>query len=283
MKTVGYYNGTVAPVDELTVPASDRAVYFGDGVYEAAFARNGIIFALEEHLNRFFNSCRLLRIEPVQTKEELKALFYDLAARFDGDAYSLYWQLSRGSAPRGHAFPDGAAPNLLVMIRPKEVADPRDKRFSLLSVEDRRYTLCHIKTINLIPNILANQAAREAGCDEAVFVRDGFVTEGSHSNIAILKNGVFQTAPLSDKILPGITRMHYIAICRELHVPVIEAPFTLEQAYEADEIMVMASSVHGTAADFLNGRPVGGKAPDLYAALAGAYRQKFLRETEKKA
>ncbi len=279
MINLGYYNGRIAPLEELLIPANDRSNYYGDGVYDVVYGRRRRMFALDEHVARFFNSCAMLKIKPGIAPEELKTLFASLLEKLDSDEFCLYWHMSRGTALRGHAFPEKAAPNLLVTLRPHHMFDTASKRLKLLSVEDNRYYYCNIKTINLIPNVLAAEAAREAGCDEAVFVRNGYVTEGSHSNIAILQNGVFVTAPLTNLILPGVTRAHFIAICREKQIPVEERAFSLAEMEAADEILVMASSLQGAAVCELNGKPAGGRAPALYETLRAAYRQKFFRET----
>lgn len=281
MKTLGYYNGKISPLDELMIPANDRCVYYGDGVYDAAYGRCGNIFAADEHIDRFMNSCRMLKIEPDIGKMELKELFYRLIDEAEATEFCLYWQMSRATAMRKHSFP-GGKPNLLITLRPHEMLDVSAKRLALHSVEDNRYFYCNIKTINLIPNVLAAEAAKQAGCDEAVFVRNGYVTEGSHSNIAIIKDGQFITAPLTNLILPGTTRAHYIEICRGFGIPVKERSFTLAELEDADEVMVMASSIHGAACKSINGRDIGGRAPEIYARISGAYRQKFISETEKR-
>lgn len=282
MKTLGYYNGKISPLQELMIPANDRCVYYGDGVYDAAYGRCGNIFAADEHIERFMNSCRMLSITPGFSNSELKAVLYRLVDEAEADDFCLYWQMSRATAMRKHSFPDESKPNLLITIRPHEMLDVSKKRLSLHSVEDNRYFYCNIKTINLIPNVFAAEAAKRAGCDEAVFVRNGYVTEGSHSNIAIIKDGKFITAPLTNLILPGTTRAHYIAICNSFGIPVLEKAFTLSELEQADEVMVMASSIHGAACSSVNGKPIGGKAPDIYKAISSEYRKKFISETERR-
>ena len=280
MKTIGYYNGTITTLEELMIPANDRSNYYGDGVYDAAYGRNYKIFALDEHIARFFNSCRMLKIEPNITPEALRELLYSLVKKLDSDEFCLYWHMTRGTALRGHAFPKDTAPNLLITVRPHHLLDSASKRFKLKSVEDNRYYFCNIKTINLLPNVLANESAKAEGCDEAIFIRNGYVTEGSHSNMAILKDGAFITAPLTNLILPGVTRSHTIEICRERGIPVYERAFSRRELEEADEIIVMASSVQCLAVSHLDGKPVGGKAPELYETIRAAYREKWLSDTE---
>lgn len=280
MKTIGYYNGTIAPLEELMIPANDRSNYYADGVYDAAYGRNYKIFALDEHIDRFFKSLSMIRIEPNLTKAELKTLLQSLVDKLDSDEFCLYWHMTRGTALRGHAFPKDTSPNLLVTVRPHKLLDTASCRYKLWSVEDNRYYFCNIKTINLLPNVLANQTAKDHGCDEAIFIRNGYVSEGSHSNMAILKDGKFITAPLTNLILPGVTRLHIIQICREKGIPVEERAFSFAELMDADEVIMMASSVQGVAISHINGTPVGGKDTKTYETIRAAYREKYLFETE---
>ena len=274
MQTIGYYNGVIAPLEELMIPANDRSNYYADGVYDAAYGRNHKIFALDEHIDRFFKSLSMIRIEPNLSKSELKALLESLVQKLDSDEFCLYWHMTRGTALRSHAFLKDVTPNLLVTVRPHKMFDTASRRDKRWSVEDNRSFCCNVKTISLLPNVLANQTAKDHGCDEAIFVRNGYITEGSHSNMAILKDGRFITAPLTNLILPGITRMHTIELCRELSIPVEERAFSFDELMDADEIMMMASSVHGAAISEVNGIPVGGKDSETYEKIRAAYREK---------
>ena len=133
---------------------------------------------------------------------------------------------------------------------------------------------CNIKTLNLLPNVMAAQKAREAGCSEAIFVRDGYVTEGSHSNISIIRGGVFITHPLDNLILPGTERKHMLAYCEKLGIPVREQAFTLEEMAEADEIIVSSTSHPSMRAMELDGKAVGMKNPEIVQKL----REEYMRE-----
>lgn len=257
MENVGYYNGEVGLLEDLKVPFLDRVSFYGDGVYDATMALDGVVVFAEDHLDRFFNSCRNMEIDPGIGRDELKALLEDLVSKADDDYVFVYWQVTRGTAPRNHAFPEGKA-NLWVMIVPEE-RDLRPSDIDLITVEDTRFFHCSTKTLNLLPNVIAAQRAKEAGCEEAVFVRDGFVTECAHSNVHILKDGCFITHPADNLILPGIGRKHLIAACEREGVPVVERPFTAAELEQADEIIVTSSSTPGVAAKMLNGAPVGGK------------------------
>lgn len=282
-KEVGYYDGEMGPLAEMKVPMGDRTLYFGDGIYEATCAANGVIFALEEHLDRMYNSLRLMKIPFTMEREQVKAELQKVVdAAEEAPCLFLYWQVSRGVCPRNHAFPKAdVKPVLMCYAKPMALKD-MSKRYNLISVEDIRYKLCNIKTLNLIPNVLANQQAMEHGCDEAVLHRGSRVTEGTHSNISMLKDGVLHTAPTDELILPGITRKHLIEMCKEYGIPVVEAPFTMTELMNADEIIVSSSSTMLMGTQSIDGIPVGGKDPERLERLLKGYREKFARETAKK-
>ena len=242
MKDLAYYNGKITAIDDMMIPANDRGFYFGDGIYEAAMVFDYKIFALQDHLDRMFNSAAMLRIELPYTKEEVGALLTDLVQKLESSCQFLYWQVTRGTSPRNHLFPGkGVSSNLYVYSKPWNGVQMSDE-YRLISIPDTRFYHCNIKTLNLIPNVMAAQQASEAGCNETVFVRDGFVTECSHSNISMVKDGVFITHPLDNLILPGTERKHIIRYCGELGIPVEERAFTLEELYTADEILVTSTS-----------------------------------------
>lgn len=259
---------------------NDRVCYFGDGVYEATLAVNGHIFGLEDHLNRFYNSASLLKIEVPYTREELTDILQSLLKEMDDSGIFIYWQLTRGTAMRNHIFPNPPVKaNLWVTMKPGGCSDPYEK-LKLVTTEDTRFLHCNIKTLNLLPNIMASQKAEEAGCGECVFHRGDIVTECAHSNLSILKDGVFMTHPTDHYILPGISRMHLIQECKKLNIPVDETPFTIKQMMEADEIIVSSSSKLGLAVSEIDGVAVGGKAPELWGNIRDAYYGRFKRETE---
>lgn len=279
MKQLGYYNGSFGPLEEMMIPMNDRACYFGDGVYEATLSRNGKIFSLEDHLNRFYNSAGLLKIEVPYTRAQLTEILYSLLKEMDDTDLFVYWQLSRGTAPRNHVFPGASVKaNLWVTLKPGVNAEP-DEKLRLITAEDTRFLHCNIKTLNLLPNVMASQKAEEAGCSECVFHRGEIVTECAHSNVSILKDGVFITHPADHLILPGISRMHLIEECKRLGIVVDETPFTVKEMMEADEVIVSSSSKLGLTACEIDQIPVGGKAAALFKKLQGAYYERFMRET----
>lgn len=275
MKNVGYYNGEYAPLEELKVNALDRAVYFGDGVYDVAFIHNRKPVDLGDHMDRFYNSCKLLKIEIDMTREEMEQIFLNLIEKADKEEtdFILYWQMSRGVAPRNHVFPECKKPSLFAYITPKKIGD-QSRRVKLLTVEDNRFYFCNIKTINLIPNCLASEEAKQAGCDEAVFHRGNIVTEGSHTANFIIKDGKVITHPLDNLILPSITRKHVLEICREFGIPYEEREYTLDELFNADEVLMGSTTTVLLAADEIDGKKVGGKNPELVKRLQDLYFQK---------
>jgi D-alanine transaminase len=282
MQNAAYYNGRISPIEDMSVPMNDRALYFGDGVYEATLVKNHRIFALQDHLDRFYNSCALVKIGFPMSREELTDTLYDLVNRIDSKgSHILYWQSTRATAPRNHIFPDAKAfpPNLMAYVTPRPEPDMHTP-IKLITAEDIRFTMCNVKTLNLLPNVLASQAAAEAGADEAVFHRGDMVTECAHSNVHIIKDGVLRTAPLSNLILPGTVRKHLLAICEELSIPVDQTAFTLEDLQNADEILVTSATALVRRAAELNGKPAGGRAAGLFERIISVYEARIAHETE---
>lgn len=276
MKTLGYYNGKYGELDEMCIPMNDRVCWFGDGVYDAGPSRNYKIFAIDEHVDRFFNSAGLLDIEMPVTKEELKELLQEMVNKMDTGNLFVYYQVTRGTGVRDHAYTKGPG-NLWIMLKPAEIQDGIEP-IKLITVEDTRFLHCNIKTLNLIPSCVATEKAKKAGCQEAVFYRPGGrVTECAHSNVHIIKDGKLVTAPTDNLILPGIARAHLIRMCKQLGNPVSETPYTLKDLFEAEEVLVTSSSNLCLHACEIDGKPVGGKNPELLekirAALIGEFRE----------
>lgn len=273
MAILTYYNGVFGDAETMTVPLLNRTVYFGDGCYDAAFTIGNGILDLEDHVERFFNSMKYIRIEPDFTREELTELLKECLKKSGAAFGLLYWQIDRGTAPRNHCFPTGdVKPDLLISVYPKKGYADMMTPGSAITFEDKRYLYCNVKTLNLLPNVLANQAAVDAGVTESFFVRPGgIVTEGSHTNVLILKDGVLRTHETGEYILPGITRKHVIICAKELGIPVEEKAFTVDELMEADEIFISGSSTLTHRIGSVNGKPAGLKDEALYRKLTDAY------------
>ncbi len=284
MKNLAYYNGRITPLDEMMIPMNDRAVFFGDGVYDVAYIRHGVCFALQDHIARFFSSCSLMKIDHGMTKEQLAGLLTSLVLKMDSDIPDaiIYFQMSRGTAVRRHIFPDPPVPaNLLIYIQ--GVAAQIGKEFRLITAEDTRFAHCNIKSLNLIPNVMAAQRAKEAGCDECVLHRGEYVTECAYSGLAILTEGKLVTRQLDEWILPSVTRKHLLETCRELSVPVDERPYTLDEMTRADEVIVVNSLNLFSRVYEIDGRPAGGHDLPLFNQINDAYMNRFKRETTQRA
>lgn len=279
MKNLGYYNGKVDEIENIYIPMNDRACYFGDGVYDATYSRNYKIFDIDAHIDRLFNSASLLKIEIPKTKQEFKEVLQQMVNKMDTGDNFVYFQVTRGTDKiRNHVFCEGKA-NIWINIYPKQVADI-NKKVKLITVEDTRFLHCNIKTINLLPSVMAAQKAKEAGCFEAVLHRGDRVTECSHCNVHIIKDGAFVTAPTDNLILPGTLRALLIKICKEKNIPVIERAFTIEEMMEADEVVISSVSTLCLAAEEIDGKAVGGKDKKTLKVIQDAIVNKYLEETK---
>lgn len=249
--------------------------------YLAKYCRSYTIFALDDHINRFFNGAALLQINLPCTKDGLKALLNDLVWKMDTGENFVYFQATRGTDDvRNHTFEGGVKANLWVNIYPRKIVDIY-KKVKLITLEDTRFFHCNIKTLNLIPAVMASRKAKDAGCDEAVLQRNSRVTECAHSNMHIFEDGVFVTAPTDNLILPGIARKHLIAACGRLGIPLEERPYGLEELKNADEIMISSAGSLCLAAKELDREPVGGKTSELLRKLQDAVLNEFMTETAK--
>lgn len=280
MQNLGYYNGNIGPIEEMRVPMTDRGLYFGDGVYDAAYSRNHVVYALEEHIRRFYGALKTLEIEEPMPPEQLEKLLRELVLRVDDGEQFVYWQATRGSALREHDFTDvPLKSNLMIMLRPtkiKEVYRP----IRLVSAPDKRYEYCNLKTLSLLPSVLTAEKAHRSGVDECVMHRNGRVTECSHSNISMLKDGVFVTPPSDEWILAGVGRAHLMAACRAMGIPVEMRPFTMEELADADELIVSSAGSLCLPVCELDGRPVGGKDPETLRKLQDYVYGDWMRQTD---
>ncbi len=295
MQNLGYYNGKIGTLDELTVPFNDRVHFFGDGVYEATFTRNHKVFALEEHIDRFYRSASMVDIRIPMEKAEMASLIRDLVAKVDDPEQQVYFQITRGTQPRNHTYPENMAGNFWVVLKPMAIKDIGMEVGAILR-EDIRFHQCHIKTLNLLPAVMYSQEASRAGVYEAILYRtpnqsgcggelcNGMptrVTECAHSNVHIInQKGEFQTAPLDSLILPGIARAHLITACHALGIPVNETPFSVDELMNAKEVLISSSSAPGLRCVEIEGKPVGGQAPETVAALQKWVRDEIFAATE---
>ncbi len=213
--------------DEVRISPDDRGFTFGDGIYEVLKSYSGRLFETSQHLARLERSLAAIRL-PSFNPQSLVPVMQILLDRNNLTASDakIYIQITRGEAPRDHAFPgDGTPVTIFITATPvKSKTDLMQTGVKAILVEDNRWMLCDIKQIGLLSGVLANQEAKEAEAYEALFVRDGFITEGTHTNFCAIIDGKLHTHPANNLILPGVTRAVVIDICQALNIPVIEEP-----------------------------------------------------------
>ena len=279
MKNLAYYNGAVGELTDMSVPFCDRVCFFGDGVYDATYARNGKVFTLDEHVDRLFFSARRTGIVPPLSVEKLTSLIRSLVTRCDDNECFVYFQLTRGiSVPRSHV-PVETAANLWITVTPKKIT-PRGKTLDLITYPDERYGYCFVKTLNLLPNVLASASAHKNGCDEAIFVENGFVNECSHSNLHILKNGTLVSPPPGRRVLGGIARKHLLSACSVIGVPVDERRFSVEEMLNADEVFLTSAGTLLAPVKTVDGKQTGGGASTLTDKLSDILFNEFYAATD---
>ncbi len=274
MSGFAYYDGSFGRREDIRIPLSNRSIFFGDAVYDAAIGEGGKIFQLEEHVERFLGNCAYLGYSPVPSFDELTGLLLEAVRRAGLESYFLYFQLSRALTERRHSAADVNETGLLITVDEFTLPSP-DKRLKLILAEDKRYGYCNVKTVNLLPNVLYSTEAERRGADEAVLHRCGTVTECAHSNVSILKDGALITHPTDSRILPGITRATLLGLCRSLNIPCIERGFTKEELFFADEVLITSTSKLCLAAESIDGIPVGGGAPRLTEEICHRMQEKY--------
>ena len=276
--SIAYYNGRISAISEVAIPLTDRSVFFGDGIYDAAIGRGDRIYLEDEHIDRFIGNARTLGIPLNLSRDELHDLIRGMVRESGEECFFVYFQLTRYGAVRTHACRERERSNMLITVTPTPLPDPK-RRLSLVSYPDKRYEYCHIKTLNLLPAVLASSYAEGMGADEAVFYRGDTVTECAHSNISILKSGTLITHPTDTHILPGITRGRMIDICKEMGVKVVEQPFSRSDLRRADAVLVTSSSKLCLVASTLDGIPLGLRAKGIAEEICGRFFADFVSKT----
>ena len=264
MSTV-YLNGELIPKERALVPVDDRGFLFADGIYEVTPAYQGVFFRLERHLDRIRRGLAALRIDfdPEPLAEVHRQL---LAANGleDEPITTVYVQVTRGVAPRAHAFPTSPVRPTVYAFAMEFKRAPREaweKGYQATMVPDRRWARCDIKAIALLPNCLAMQAAAEAGSTDALFVRDGVAIEGAHNNFFAVLDGTVVTHPATNHILHGITREYVLELCHDLGLPVEQRPIQLEELWEADEAFFTGTTTEVRPTVRIDGRMIGDGRP----------------------
>ena len=274
MPDIAVVNGSVMPLTEAKVSVEDRGFQFGDGVYELVRCYRGRPFRLEEHLGRLERSAQAIELPSLGPRDAWQRLIAAAVSRSGYQDARVYIQATRGAAPRTHAFPEPPVLTTVITVRAIEPIPPavREAGVSVILVPDLRWGRCHIKSINLLPNVLAREQAKRQGAWEALFVRDGAVMEGSGSNVFAVIHGTVVTPPEGPMILSGITREAILSLAREIGrsggLDVAERPLPVEALRTADEVFLTATSFEVLSVTAVEGRPVGsGKPGEVTLAL----------------
>ena len=267
-------NGEITPLSEAKIPALDRGFLFGDAVYEVMWVHQGRMWLEEEHFVRLERSLHLIRIKGVNL-ETLAGRVYETITAGKFKNAIVYIQITRGAAPRSHAFPKDVKPFEFLFVQ--EFNDPyaemREKGIHLLSRPDIRWDHCDIKSTNLLANVLAIQDSKEAGCQEVLFyLKDGTITESAHSSLFGVMDGILYTSPCSDLILPGITRDHLLKLIAKAGIPAREKSLQMEQLGQISELFISGTTSGVLPVIAVDKNPIGeGKPGPITRIIEKAY------------
>jgi D-alanine transaminase len=272
-ETYVYLNGRLVPRAEARIDPDDRGFLFGDGVYEVLRVRAGLPLFVDRHFARLCRSAGECEIAQPFDRNTFEAMARELIARNAVEDGIVYLQVTRGVAPRSHVFPPGGTPPTVYAFAKALADDPAAADgVGVIVLPDERWGRVDMKTVNLLPNVLAAERAARAGAHEAILVRDGVVTEGSHSNAWVVLDGVAVTHPTGPHILPGVTRDNVLRAGRAAGVPVAERPVRVEELARAQELFMTGTTTGVLPVVRVDGNPVcDGRPGPVTRALAAAY------------
>ena len=285
MSEIVYLNGEFMPLEQARVPVLDRGFIFGDGVYEVIPAYSRRPFRLPEHLRRLQHSLDSIRLANPLSDTEWTKLTHDVIARNQGDDQSVYLQITRGVARRDHAFPKDAKATVLMMSSPLSTPARElvDNGVPGITATDYRWLRCDVKSVSLLANCLLRQTALEAGAAEVVMFRDGYLTEGSSSNIFAVKNGRLLAPPKNHLVLPGITYDVVLELAAAHGIPLDVRKIPEQEVTTADELWLTSSTKEVLAITALDGKPVGSGRPGAVFRRIHALYQEFKRKVMRQA
>ena len=281
-----FLNGSYMPVEEARISVLDRGFIFGDGVYEVIPVYSRRAFRLAEHLKRLQHSLDGIKLPNPHSESEWTEILHEIIKRNAPEDQYLYLHITRGVAKRDHAFPNPPVPpTVFVLSNPLTTpsAEQLQNGINCITVVDNRWLRCDIKSIALLPNVLLRQAAVEAGCAEAILIRDdAFLTEGAASNIFVVKSGKLLAPPKDNLMLPGITYDVILELAAANGIPYEVRRVPKTEVFGADELLLSSSTKEVLAITTLDGKPVGnGKPGTMFAKLHSLY-QSFKRDVMRK-
>ena len=265
------------PVEEATISVMDRGFLYGDGVYEVIPVFGNRLLRVEAHLERLKNSLGRINLPDPHSDDEWKQIFSGLLERNTGDDRAIYLQVSRGAYPRRDlAIKTEYPPTIFAMVLQVTAPDIEvvSAGISVITVDDFRWDACDIKSTSLVANVMLKQQAADAGVDDAILIRNGMLSEGTASNVFIVKDGVLSTPPIGHKLLSGITRDLVIEIAKNNAILVEERDIKAAELLDADEIWMTSSTREIAPVIQLNGEVVGsGKAGDMWKRVVDKYQE----------
>ncbi|MDN4494586.1 D-amino-acid transaminase [Ureibacillus aquaedulcis] len=276
------FNNQIVSRDSVSIDIEDRGYQFGDGIYEVVSIYNGELFEWEAHLERFVRSAKEIALTLPEQFDLLKENIMRLIEDNHIEEGYAYFQLTRGTALRMHAFPEPQAePVLTGMV--KNATSPPITAVKAITTEDIRWLRVDIKSLNLLPNCMAKQKAVEAGAQEAIFIRDHYVTEASSSNVFGVKNGVLYTHPINNLILNGITRQVVLRLAGNLHYKVVEEAFTRDELMDMDEVFITNTGLNVCPVIEIDGMLIGeGVCGPITSSLMSAFGELIQRNGKEK-
>lgn len=270
MPDVGYFNGRFSLLEEIKISPDDRGFQFGDGVYEVIRAYHGVPAFWREHFARLVRSAKEIQLNFSIDSDDFQRLLVSGIQQSGYQEGKVYIQVTRGVSPREHVFPASGEPTIFLAFR-EMVALPSEvcrRGVSVITLPDIRWTRCDIKSLNLLPNVLAKQKAREAEAFEGIFVRDGRVTEGATSNIFAVKDGVIITPERNHLVLAGVTQQQVVMLAQAKGWEVQFRPIPMLEFLQADEVFLVGTTIEVLPVIQVNGEPVhNGKPGPISTAL----------------
>ena len=275
MSRIVFLNGEFLPADEAKISIFDRAVTFGDAIYEVAGVLDGKLVDFAHHMERYVNSLDKLGIESPLSQQQILAAFRRLVELNGLDEGLVYMQVTRGEAERDFVWPDDIEPNVFMFTQPKASVENEaaETGVRLVSAPDLRWARRDIKSVNLLGQVLAKKIAHDAGAYEALLVdADGYVTECGSTSFFIVKGDLILTRPLSNDILPGVTRRAIVSLCNSHGLRLVENRFSLDEALSADEAFISGASSYVLPVRAIDAREIsGGKPGEITQKLRQIY------------
>lgn len=270
-----YLNGAMTPLSEAKIPVLDRGFIFGDGIYEVIPIYGRKLFRSDQHMARLFRSLAAIGIPNPHTKEQWMHLIEQVVAAHPADDQMAYLHVTRGVAKRAHAFPQAVTPTVFIMTNPivLPTADMRARGVACVTMEDKRWLRCEIKSISLLGNVLAAQHAVEHDVVESIQFRDGFLTEASSSNVWIVKHGKLAGPPKDNLILEGIRYGLIEELCATGGIPMEARRIARAEVFDADEVLLSSATKEVLPVTTIDGLTIGnGKPGPIYQQLYAAYQ-----------